>query len=80
MANCSSALRASVVDLSTYRASRGAAPASVVGMSIAHDGSIATHPHQAITPVHRLAVLTWCLDMASSLLYAYIDDASVGGQ
>ncbi|WGS42411.1 hypothetical protein LFL97_02420 [Burkholderia sp. JSH-S8] len=79
MANRSSALRASVVDLSTYRASRTAAPASVVGMSIAHDGAIAAHPHQAIAPVHRLAVLTWCLGMASSLLDAYIDDASAGG-
>ncbi|AHI66278.1 hypothetical protein BTL_278 [Burkholderia thailandensis H0587] len=79
MANRSAALRASVVDLSTYRASRVAMPASIVGMSIAHDGSIAAHPLQAVASVHRLAVVTWCISMASSLLDAYVDDASAGG-
>ncbi|WP_186024402.1 hypothetical protein [Burkholderia gladioli] len=78
MANRSSVLRASVVDLSTYRASRAAA-SSVIGMSIAHDGAIAAHPAQSVAPAHRLAVLSWCLGMASSLLDAYVDDVSMGG-
>ncbi|WP_186037809.1 hypothetical protein [Burkholderia gladioli] len=78
MANCSSVLRASVVDLSTYRASRAAA-SSVIGMSIAHDGAVTAHPAQSVAPAHRLAVLSWCLGMASSLLDAYVDEVSMGG-
>ncbi|HEF4774457.1 hypothetical protein [Burkholderia multivorans] len=79
MANNLSSLRAPVVDLTAYRAHRAAAAVSTVGLTIARDGAITAHPLQSVAPVHRLAVLTWCLGMASSLLDEYIDEASAGG-
>jgi hypothetical protein len=79
MANNLSLLRAPVVDLTAYRANRAAAAISTVGLSIACDGAITAHQLQSVAPVHRLAVVTWCLGMASSLLDVYVDDASAGG-
>ncbi|MCO1344685.1 hypothetical protein [Burkholderia multivorans] len=79
MANNVPHLRGPVVDLTAYRAHRAADAVSTVSLTIARDGAITAHPLQSVAAVHRLAVLTWCLGVASSLLDAYIDDASAGG-
>jgi hypothetical protein len=65
MTNRASALRAPVVGLSAYRALRAAAPMSVIGLPVAHDGSITTprqsdamglHPPDIANIIHLMGV------------------------